>query len=191
MDFETYVINCVRSRPLEADWQQHLLHSAAAITAELTELLGFVQRWEGTPDSIGRHRLLRHVERVEFNRALLYYQLDLRPATRPSLDPFKVSVSSPYSSALGMAVQAGRVTSLVHQWILQKLWIDDQVKFTLERFEAHRTAFYDALAVDAERIWSSPGTPLQVSCHVAKPVVSSEAAAALVPMAVARYNANR
>lgn len=172
MDFENYILLCLRNRPVEVEWQRHMFYVAVGLVSEATELVGLMQQRGDFTDTVERSRVMRRIERLEFYRALAYYQLDLRPGA--DLPSPQAPVSG-LDAAMGLAVQAGRVAALVNGWMFHREWLDDRMRFTMGRLEAHRGALYQALNVNATEIWTTGGA----TAYATKPMRSRIAASAI------------
>jgi len=155
VNFETYILSCLRSRPEEFEWHRHIFYVAVGLVSESTELVAFIRDSEDDASPIKRQRLLRHVESLEFYRALAYYQLDLRPDQARLPQPVPRRPGSALDAALGLAVHAGRAAALVNRWIFHRQCLDDRTRITMQMFDAYRRVLYQLLSVEPEQIWQS------------------------------------
>ena len=153
VDFETYLLQCLRSSPVDLEWQRHLLYVTIGLISESTELVDFMGHCRDVNDPFNRRQLVQRVERFEFYRALAYYRLDLRPtASHPPVRRPAFALEA----AIGLAVNAGRAAGLVNEWMFHRHSLDEHIRFTMNRLDAYRRVFYELVALDPEQVWANP-----------------------------------
>jgi len=168
MDFEVFVLDCVKHRPAELDWRGHLAHAMLGLVGETSRLLELTELWSISATRPEAHRMLRRLERLEYFRALLYYQLDQRPKAIPRVPQGRTELEY---VARQMSVQAGRLAMLINDWLNHGQWLDERVALAFHRFEQARARFLDLVEVNASEIWSQclPNVMTAVSSEQARP----------------------
>lgn len=150
MDFEDFVLEAVRRRPADDNWQRQACYALLGLAGEAGQILDECRQWSAEGHLPAGHLLRRRFWGLEFYRALCYYQLDLRPGRAvASLADF---------GSLGevgelLSIEVGRLASLVAGWLFHRQWLDERSAESLRRFEAERERLYAVLGVKEEDVW--------------------------------------
>ncbi len=151
MEFEDFLIQSVRRRPDDENWQRQACYALLGLSSEAAQVLDECRRWAADGQLPLGQTLRRRFWGLEFYRALCYYQLDLRPVrTAPSLSGFG---GLPETGEL-LCIEAGRLSSLVSGWLFRRQWLDERAVESLRRFEAERQRLYTVLGVAETDVWA-------------------------------------
>ena len=154
--FEAYVFDCVRRRPADLQWHEQLMGAAVGLVGQATRLIRAAQ---SCGDRSGREEQMRLQEiarQIEFYRALLYYQLDVRPApvAPRSLDADASPLAQLARAAKQVAIRAGILSSTANDLLNCPSDISDaNIQSALTAFEQARAEFLERIGVSPERLW--------------------------------------
>ena len=168
MQFEEYVLACVRGRPDGLDWVDQVFYAVLGLVSETTRLVEVTSGWQAVGEVAAASQRALACRRFEQFRALTYYQLDLRPDhLGPWLDPF-AACDEP---AVGLAVQVGRIAALVSGWMYRGSLLDARLRDVLRRFEFERRRMLQQWHIDERTVWGLdqidevPRSPLRRHAH--------------------------
>ena len=72
MDFEVFVLDCVKHRPAELDWRGHLAHAMLGLVGETSRLLELTELWSKLSVdlmALQLHSVMRLAGREQIGRA--------------------------------------------------------------------------------------------------------------------------
>lgn len=162
MTFDHFLLHAVRNRPARRDWQHYLWYAATGLTGESIALLETFRGWPAHTPYPLTSELRAQLTRLEFYRALVYYQLDLRPCSTP----VTWRASGLDEAAEGLVTLAGKIALAVRDWLSHKDMLDPGLTTVLWHYDAYRACIFDSVGLTPERLWQDEMQATEFDCRV-------------------------
>jgi hypothetical protein len=166
--FEEYVIHCVQRRPVDLEWHGQIKWAALGLFGQSNLLIRAAQA-SGLPEGCEGVARFREIARnVEFYRALLYYQLDLRPDV-VATQTIRADAPSVAGAAQRLAVRGGVLSFIADDLLaVPSDESDGRLRSAASAFEMARADLLNRLGVTPECLWlddmaSSQSRPVAVT----------------------------
>lgn len=145
MDFDKFLLHCLRRRPADLDWLALVSHAALGLSSTSLALVGLLL----AVDRPRVHDLVSVLGRFEYDRALLYFHADTRPVavTHAGRESADVAV-------VDLACRAGRIGHLVEAWTGGSAQAYGALAAALDDLEIDRDRVYTALGIEPSVVWS-------------------------------------
>lgn len=152
IDFESFLLCCLRRRPADQDWIGCIGHAVLGLTSAAVALLALTAA--GRPSAAEAIGVLT---RFEYARALLYHHVDARPVAGRAT-PGEPGVSA----VVDLACRTGRVSHLVDAWTCGDLRARADLGPALDDFEMDRARTYAWLHLEPVTVWAAAGDRVDI-----------------------------